>query len=347
MNMDYIFEQQNQSEKIVFQRSLYQMMMEDYIITDDLKEQLERHTYCFPSCLSEDSEYPEKQSILTRRQRNFSAKIHYIDTAVYFHKHDFLELIYVYRGECTHYIENIRNKIVLRENELILVNQNVVHAIGKTTKNDIILKMVLPPVFLENDFCYRTFADSDVRNFFMTALQAKNSYYGYMVFRNKNENCVKEYMEQILIEYFEQKPYYETAVKNMLSLMLIELIRRNLKCENEYHQLAERQTPVSDMLRDMEAYCEEMSLNWLAKKYGYNESYLSRILHQYTGKTFQQILSECRYKKAIHLLTGTDMPIELISEQCGYKNVNNLYRLLKRESGKSPMQIRCGQQDVI
>lgn len=95
MNMEYIFEQQNQSEKIVFQRSLYQMMIEDYIITDELREQLERHTYCFPSCLSEDSEYPEKRSILTRRQRDFSAKIHYIDTAVYFHKHDFLELIYV------------------------------------------------------------------------------------------------------------------------------------------------------------------------------------------------------------------------------------------------------------
>lgn len=340
--IERIFDEQNKSEKIVFQRSLRQMMLEDYLVTDELKNQLGHNRYRFPAYTPEQSFPLDEEQVLTRSQDYFSVKIHYIDTAVYFHKHDFIELIYVYKGRCTHYIEDIAHKVVLEENELILVNQNVIHAIGKTTKEDVILKMVLPPSFLRQDFPYLHARSRTISDFFLTALQVKNIYYGYMVFRNRNKNHVKEYMEKILIEYYEQQPFYQNAVKNQLSLMLIELMRRNLAGETEFRPLTVGPIPVSDILADIERHCDWISLQSLAERYGYNESYLSRMIHKITGQSFRQLLTDSRCKRAVSLLTETGLSIEAVAEQCGYGNVNNLYRFVKKQTGRSPMEIRSG-----
>lgn len=342
--IERILDEQNKNERIVFQRSLRQMMLEDYLVTDELKSQLDQNRYQFPTYTPEQSFPLDAGQILTRKQEEFSVKIHYIDTAVYFHKHDFIELIYVYKGRCTHYIEDIAHKIVLEENELILVNQNVVHAIGKTAKEDVILKMVLPPSFLRKDFTYFYSESPIVSDFFLTALQAKNTYYGYMVFRNKHENHVKEYMEKILVEYFEQKPFYQYVVKSQLSLMLIEWMRKDLAGEAELRPLTVGQLPVSDILSDIERHCDWISLQLLAEKYGYNESYLSRRIRQATGQSFRQLLTENRCKRAVSLLMESGLSVEDVAKQCGYDNVNNLYRLLKRQTGKSPVEIRTGER---
>lgn len=340
--VEYIFEQQNKSEKIVFQRSLRQMMLEDYLVTDDLKKQLDDNDYQFPAYRPEQELIPDERQLLVRSQDYFSVKIHYVDTEVYFHKHDFVELLYVYRGSCAHYIETISNKIVLRENDLIIVNQNVAHAIGKIARDDVILKMVLPTAFMRQNFQYRHVGNQAVSDFFFTALQEKNYYYGYMIFRNQNKNCVKTFMEQILIEYFEQQPFYQEAIKNLLSLMLIELTRKDLAEKIEFHQLLIGTIPIQEILRDIEEHCHEISLSTLAEKYGYNESYMSRMIHKITGQSYLQLLTENRCKKAVRLLKTSGMTVEQIAVECGYSNVNNLYRFLKKEKGKTPAEIRAG-----
>lgn len=343
VQIQYIIQQQNESEKKVFQRDLRQMMLEDYLITDELRRRLDDNSYRFPAYQPDKRELSNREELLVRSQDYFSVKIHYIDTEVYFHKHDFVELIYAYCGECTHYIEDIANKIVLQENDMIIVNQNVAHAIGKITTDDVILKMVLPTEFIRQNFQYQTVGDQAISDFFSTALQIRNPYYGYMLFRNRKKNCVRAFMEQILIEYFQQQPFCQEAIKNLLSLMFIELARKELAEKIEFYQLSMENLPIQEILHDIEEHCEEITLNTLAEKYAYNESYLSRMIHQITGRSFLQFLSESKCKKAVRLLKTSDMPIEQIAEECGYNNVNNLYRLLRREMGKTPAAIRDGK----
>lgn len=342
VQIQYIIQQQNESEKKVFQRSLRQMMLEDYLITDELRRQLDDNSYQFPAYKTDKRGLSNREELLIRSQDYFSVKIHYIDTEVYFHKHDFVELIYVYCGKCTHYIEDISNKIVLQENDMIIVNQNVTHAIGKITKDDVILKMVLPIEFLRQNFQYRNVGNQTISDFFFAALQIRNPYYGYMLFRNRKKNSVRALMEQILIEYFEQQSFYQEAIKNLLSLMLIELARKELAEKIEFYQLSTENLPIQEILHDIEEYCGDITLNTLAEKYAYNESYLSRMIHQITGRSFLQFLSESKCKKAVRLLKTSDMTIERIAEECGYSNVNNLYRLLRKEMGKTPAAIRDG-----
>lgn len=151
---------------------------------------------------------------------------------------------------------------------------------------------------------------------------------------------MKEYMENILIGYFEQQLFYQEAIKNLLSLLVIELVRKRLAEKMEFYQLSAGIFPINEIFGDIKAHCAGMSMGLLAEKYGYNESYMSRMIHKITGESFLQLLMAGRYQKAVRLLKESDLPVELIALESGYNNVNNLYRLLKRETGKSPMEIR-------
>lgn len=112
---------------------------------------------------------------------------------------------------------------------------------------------------------------------------------------------------------------------NLLSLMLIELVRKELAEKIEFHQLLIGTIPIQEILTDIEKHCHEISLSMLAEKYGYNESHMSRMIHKITGQSYLQILTENRCRKAVRLLKTSNMTVEQIAVECGYSNVNNLY----------------------
>ena len=62
------------------------------------------------------------------------------------HSHNYIEMIYMYRGYTTHIIN--KEKIQLREGELLLLNQNAVQEILPAGKEDIAINfIILPEVF--------------------------------------------------------------------------------------------------------------------------------------------------------------------------------------------------------
>ncbi|MFV0396269.1 MAG: AraC family ligand binding domain-containing protein, partial [Coprobacillaceae bacterium] len=62
------------------------------------------------------------------------------------HRHNYIELMYVYAGEMTHIIDD--KIIVLNEGEMLLLNQNIEHSIKYSTENDIIFNFIIKPEFL-------------------------------------------------------------------------------------------------------------------------------------------------------------------------------------------------------
>ena len=55
--------------------------------------------------------------------------------------------MYVYGGEMVTIIDD--QEIVIKQGELLLLNQNIEHAIKYTNENDIIFNFIIKPEFLE------------------------------------------------------------------------------------------------------------------------------------------------------------------------------------------------------
>lgn len=86
----------------------------------------------------------------------------------------------------------------------------------------------------------------------------------------------------------------------------------------------------------------EITLDALALELKVSPVYLSRIIKQELGVTFIALVTRMRIKKAIELLSSTDMPIHEIAASVGYESQHYFSTAFKKAVGVSPLQYRKG-----
>lgn len=317
-------------------RRLYQPlrahMLEEFELPGSVRRQLDRQAYTFP-----DFDLGRGTSPLVRQQAYFSAKPHHPDTHTYFHRHRFIELLYVYRGSCRQYLESPAQEVRVGEGELFLLNQNVAHAILPAAEGDVLIKIILPVPFLKADFADRLTDCPQLADFFRSALRERPEVYQYLLFRDLGQTQVRGLVERIVEEYFYRKPFYEQAVRNYLQLMAIELYRSS-RCENVRRPLGA--LDMAAVTGAIARQCDAVTLGGLAAAFGYNPSYLSRAIRRQTGRTFQQLVTACRVDKAAGLLADTDWPVEDVAQAVGYGSASALFRHIRQATGLTPTQLR-------
>ncbi len=91
----------------------------------------------------------------------------------------------------------------------------------------------------------------------------------------------------------------------------------------------------------------EINLTFIANEIGVNSSYLSRIFHKETEKTFNTYLNFLRIEHAKKLLRTTSDNIVAISEKSGYNNSKYFVNLFKKVEGMSPSAYRNMQANIF
>lgn len=93
-------------------------------------------------------------------------------------------------------------------------------------------------------------------------------------------------------------------------------------------------------VRKIRAYIEEnytdssINLTSVAKKFGFNSSYLSRKFKNETGKSFVEFLTECRMERAIEL-AGSNEKMFCTANAVGIPDPNYFGRCFKKYTGKN------------
>lgn len=327
--IDEVLREQAIVEGIRMQRDFQEMMLSDYIWTPEQKDRILHNGFHFPELMSRE--------VLVRSEKEFSAAPHHITIPSYFHRHTHVEMIYVYQGECRQYIEDSKHELVLKENQLFLLNQNVVHAILPRREQDLIIKLMLPVSFLEEGFSGEW--GGELERFFESARYLDNPYYSYIIFECENFRRIREYMASIIQESYEQQACWRQAVKCYFNLLFVELQR----CQVRYHHVRYRRDESIDVqavARYIRDTCAEATLQSTARAFGYNTSYFSRMLVKKTGEGFQEMLKRIRVEKAAELLRGTSLSVEEIAVRVGYKNANSIFRLFKDIYHMTPQEYR-------
>ena len=67
---------------------------------------------------------------------------------------------------------------------------------------------------------------------------------------------------------------------------------------------------------------------------------VQRLMRGATGMTFFEYLYHRRMEKAKVLLEETDLPIQEISNQCGYASLNTFYKAFQRTYAATPSSMR-------
>ncbi len=83
-----------------------------------------------------------------------------------------------------------------------------------------------------------------------------------------------------------------------------------------------------------------VTLDELAEEFKLTKTYLSKYIKDKSGKTFGDIVTNVRMKKARAMLKSGNKNVETIAHEVGYQNVENFTRTFKKKYGMTPVQFR-------
>lgn len=334
-NFDYILALSKKLESERLDREFNEIMQDEYDMDIDLQRKLKDGTYQFPNV----SQTKTDKLILTRVQNQFSAKIHIARTPLYFHKHDFIEILYVYKGCCKQFVETLDNCIALQEGDLFILNQNVTHALLQEDENDILIKIVVPEAWITHEFIQKLDHKNPLFDFFVTAKSEQKEYYHYLQY-HRCLGEVKTLIEKIMTEYYMELWHFEEVLKNYLQLLMIFLEREKEERDNVKSQLSHSSLQPRKIIQYIYEHCESVTLEELSQEFSFNQSYLSRGIKENCKMNFQDLVKECRLEKAVILLGNSNSSIEKIAQLVGYQNAAPIYKGIKDKYGVSPADYR-------
>jgi two-component system response regulator YesN len=89
-----------------------------------------------------------------------------------------------------------------------------------------------------------------------------------------------------------------------------------------------------------EHFAEDIKLEDVARRAGFNASYFATLFHETEGCTFKRYLTFIRLQEALRLFNETTLNISEITFKCGFDDPYYFSRLFKQYTGYSPRQFR-------
>ncbi len=99
-----------------------------------------------------------------------------------------------------------------------------------------------------------------------------------------------------------------------------------------------------EMMNYMHANYQTVTLEDMAAQFHLSEPYISKYIHDKSGKTFVEQLTRIRMKKAKTLLKNGNMTVENIALMVGYPSVEHFTRTFRKLYEMTPIQFRNGEK---
>ncbi|MBU8589005.1 AraC family transcriptional regulator [Priestia megaterium] len=252
------------------------------------------------------------------------------------HKHNYIEINYVYNGELNQKVGN--QKISLQQGELLFLNQHIEHEIQACAEEDIIINFIIQPKFFDFIFSFLT-TENRISNFLINSLYNSTQNGQFLYFKVSEVESIQDLIKRIIIEIMSPAFMSESTIKLYMGLLMVELIKHADKAEHTEDYPVQHYLIV-ESLKYIDEHFQSASLYELASKLNQPDYALSKEIKKATNYTFKELLQEKRLIKAKELLESTDIPIALVIDQVGYDNVSYFYRIFKNKYNQTPKQFR-------
>lgn len=273
----------------------------------------------------------DKRDILVRPHTRFADFPH--------HKHNYLEMMIVLSGEITHRIFD--ESLTLSEGDILIMNKHVSHSIDKAWTNDIGVNVIISDDFVERLL-------QEVSKTAFSELAQQNLRYGgdgiYLCFSTRGNKQLENIVENLLFELLEY--YSDSNVLKYTVSLLFNYLSRNtptlLRTASKMPDRAsKRKAAISEYIASK---YKTATLRELSEIMFLSMPYLSRLIVEYFGKSFKELLFEQRMNVATELVIKTRLPIGDIISSVGYENESYFHREFKRKNGKTPLMMRRDSQ---
>jgi AraC-like DNA-binding protein len=257
---------------------------------------------------------------------------HYIER---FHKQDFFFINFVCQNGYDVLSSKYNNRLHLSEGDCYIGQPYSGYALKIDSEEEVIMV----GLHIQKDLFYREYlkplsSSTALFHFFLDphTNRFSDEYIRLHLRQNKE---IWGIVYQMLLEYAHKGENTQAILRSMMLTLTMFLSRAY---DSQYAEQAEPLSLALQMRDYIESHSDTITLKQLAEHFSYHPNYISRYLHEETGKTFSWIVLESRMKKAALLLKNTDLTIEKIAAMLGYSNNSNFYKAFREYYHMSPRE---------
>lgn len=241
------------------------------------------------------------------------------------HKHDFVELVFVFSGTCIHTVEG--QSFQQGPGSFTIVNSFTRHELVASADC----------LCLTTKVRIDTFRDFHIPNLPLLAVPV-------------SFDCGDDaFMRDMLITIYEQQTneacYHDEIMSLLLQSVLVYCMQNFRDTVKFLYAGTKLEGRMLEIMNYMFENYQNVTLRGLARHFGYSEPYLCKLFREESGLTFTQILREFKLKQAKKLLQTTDQKLNEICESVGYSDTTQFIRDFKQQYGNTPAKYRKAFQE--
>ena len=255
------------------------------------------------------------------------------------HTHNYVEVIYMCQGQTTHIVDG--NTILLKEGELLFLNQHATQEILPAQEQDIAVNFIILPEFFDVAFRMLSEEENLLRDFIVGCLCDDTRYDKYLHFQVSDILPVQNLVENMVWTLLNNQPGNRSINQTTMGLLLMHLmhyvsrIRVDVNSEKSFEQQLTMQ-----VLRYIDTHYRDGSLTELAQAMGYDMYWLSRMIKYNLNCNYKELLQTKRLNQAAYLLQNTKLSVSDISVAVGYDNTSYFHKIFKKYYKISPKGYR-------
>lgn len=300
--------------------------------------QIENEVKKLYSISSSDKDWIISSEKLMEDKENFAIHKHKRFTKFKEHKHDYMELIYVFSGSINQEING--QEVNISSGEICLLDLNISHSIDPSFEDDIAVNIIMKKQFFDGIFMSFLSGNDIISDFIIKTFYDKKESKNYLLFHTKENEKIQFIMKSLLCEYYDKKIGSDTAIHANILLLFTELLRYYRENMGRSNLKTLNRTIISEVTKYMSKNFKTAALKETAEHFHFHPDYLSKLIKNSTGISFTDLLQEIRLKEACLLLENTELPIVDIAYDIGYTNLSYFYKLFKRVYNTTPIDYR-------
>ncbi len=252
------------------------------------------------------------------------------------HTHNYIEVIYMCSGSTKHIVND--TEIMLKEGELLFLNQSATQEIYPAGENDIAVNFIILPEFFDYGLQLIGNAQNLLKEFVIDCLTGQNDSVGYMHFKVADVLPIQNLVENLIWSIWNKQPNRRSMNQITMGLLFLQLInhmdRMQANAANQDQKL------IIDVLGYIEEHYRDGELSVLAKLLHYDAYWLSKEIKKRTGKNYTELVQTKRLNQAVYLLENTSMSVLEIGMAVGYDNQSYFHRIFQQKFGVTPKKYR-------
>ncbi|MFC9712388.1 AraC family transcriptional regulator [Paenibacillus sp. NPDC056933] len=254
------------------------------------------------------------------------------------HIHTFIELSFVYSGQCAQIING--KKVTLKQGQICIVDTGVPHAILPTSDDDVIINMLIRKKYFSSSFLSKLANNGILSHFLANAISDRQNHNRYIIFHSENNSNIPILMRQLLCEYYDQSLGSSEMMDSYMLLIFYELLRVFQYDTNRPRPLTQNKVTIIEILKYIENHYMDCTLTSTADHFNFNPNYLSTLIKKTTGQTFKDLVQSEKLNYCSFLLANTDRPVYDIASSTGHSNLSFFYKKFQDHFGITPQQYR-------